>query len=147
MGIREMRYLGKWLTNVEPIVLVCIVIILLILAMRFLPIGAIHSTRLGEPDKESTSLVRLYYTYWNNETIQKLIRLNAEQSQIPIAEPVELENQNIPDLYQELADDNTWIEYKIYTTVTPFNNNIDPFLQDRTWRVVIDSDPPKFCFV
>jgi hypothetical protein len=142
--IKEMRHLGKWLQTVEPMVLVCFALLILILAVRFLPLSPLHSVGLGDQDKDRITLVRLYYTYWNDEGIHKLIRLNAEQSQIqiPIADPVE--TLTVPELYQEQLQKNTWAAYKDYTTVTPFNKNIDPFQLDRTWHVVIDGDPPEW---
>jgi hypothetical protein len=139
-----MRHLGKWLTTVEPMVLVCIALIVLICAVRFLPLNSPYSVGLGDQDKEHITLIRLYYTYWNEDSIHKLIRLNAEQSQIqiPVADPVE--SSSVPELFGEQEHNNTWTAYKGYTTVTPFNKNIDPFQLDRTWHVVIDSDPPKW---
>jgi hypothetical protein len=129
--------------SVEPMVLIYIVLIVLIFSVRFLPVHAAQSAGLGDQDKDRVTLVRLYYTYWNADEIRKLIRLNAEQTQIqlPVADPVETPID--PDLYREQQTNTIWTAYKVYTTVNPFNRNVDPFQLDRTWHVVIDGDPPE----
>jgi hypothetical protein len=146
-----MRDLGKVLQAIDPVVVVCITVVTLIILMRFLPLDPVYSSGLGDQDKDRLTLVRLYYTYWNDESIHKLIRLNADQTQaqivIAVSEPVEI--PIAPDLYREHEEKSrpTWTAYKDYTTVTPFNKNIDPFQIDRTWHSVIDGDPPELCII
>ncbi|GHU62218.1 hypothetical protein AGMMS49983_03280 [Clostridia bacterium] len=145
--IRELRHLGKWLASIDPVVLVCIALIVLIVAVRFLPLNQVNSAGLGDQDKERITLIRLYYTYWNEDGIKKLVRLNVEQTQIqiPLADPVKTPID--PNLYREQESKNTWVAYKGYTKFTPFNSNIDPFQLDRMWRFVIDGDPPEWCTI